>query len=76
MATTGAVTIDLNNFGTSINNASQLGESVIGGVKDQGDLIGLAIGITIAVTLLFGVILLMITLVRTLIGRVKGIKKA
>ena len=76
MATTGAVTIDLNNFRDAINNSSQLGESVIGGVKDQGDLIGLAIGITIAITLLFGVILLMIALVITLINRTKGIKNA
>jgi len=76
MATTGSVDVNLTPIGGSINNASELGASVIGGVKDQGDLIGLAIGITIAITLLFGVILLMITLVITLIGRVKGIKKA
>ena len=44
MATTGTVTVDLNQFRDMINNSSQLGESVVGGVKDQGDLIGLAIG--------------------------------
>ena len=76
MATTGSVDVNLTNFGEAINNSSQLGEQVIGGVADQGDLIGLAIGITIAITLLFGVILLMIALVITLIGRVRGIKKA
>ena len=76
MAVTGSVIVDLNNFRDAINNSSSLGEQDIGGVADQGDLIGLAIGITIAITLLFGVILLMIVLVITLISRTKGIKNA
>ena len=74
MATTGSVDVNLTPFGNSINNASELGANVIGGVKDQGDLIGLAIGINIAVTLLFGVVILLLVLVVVLIRKTKNIK--
>jgi len=76
LATTGAVSVDLNNFRDIINNGSTIGERTIGGVADQGDLIGLAIGLTIAIGLLFGVVALMLVLVIKLIRQTKGIKKA
>lgn len=76
MATTGSVTVDLNNFGDMINNSASVGENVTAGVADQGDLIGLAIGLSIAIGLLFGVVLLMLGIIVTLIGKTKGLKKA
>ena len=75
MATTGAVTIDLNQIQDSVNNGMQLSEFVIAGVRDQGDLIGLAIGVSIAITLLFGVIVLVLGATIALINKVKGMKK-
>ena len=56
MATTGSVTIDLNNLRDIINNTTTTGEYVTEGVSDQGDLMGLAIGITIAILMLVGAI--------------------
>ena len=76
MGTTGAVTVDLNNFRDMINNSSTLGAEVTGGVADQGELIGLAIGLSIAVGLLFGVIVLLLAFIVTLVKKTKGIKSA
>ena len=76
MATTGSVDVNLTKFGGMINNSSELGADVTGGVADQGDLIGLAIGLSIAIGLLFGVVLLMLGIIVTLIGKTKGLKKA
>ena len=76
MATTGAVSVDLNNFGDMINNSTTLGASVTGGVADQGDLIGLAIGLSIAIGLLFGVVVLLLAFIVTLVKKTKNIKRA
>jgi len=59
-----------------INSSAGLGENVIGGVEDQGDLIGLAIGLSIAIGLLFGVVILLLATIVVLIKRTKGIGKA
>ena len=74
MATTGAVSVNLTTIGNSVNNAAQLAEFTISGVRDQGDLIGLAIGVSIAIALLFGVIVLVLGATIALINRVKGMK--
>ena len=76
MATTGSVDVNLTKFGGMINNSSELGADVTGGVADQGDLIGLAIGLSIAIGLLFGVVLLMLGIIVTLIKKTKSMKKA
>lgn len=76
MATTGSVSIDLDNIGGIVNNATTLGDFVLEGVKDQGDLIGLAIGISIAIGLLIGLIFLVIGIIPRLLKAVKGIGKA
>lgn len=76
MATTGSLDVNMTPFGNMINNSSELGASVTGGVSDQGNLIGTAIGIAIAVGLLFGVILLVLGYIVKLIKGVKGVKHA
>jgi len=76
MATTGSLDVNLTNFGEMINNSSDLGAEVTGGVADQGDLIGLAIGLSIAIGLLFGVVILLLGFIVTLIKKTKGVKKA
>ena len=76
MATTGSVDINLTPIGRAVNNGTQLGERIIGGVNDQGDLIGLAIGIAIAVGLLLTLIFLVLAFVPKLIKNVKGIRQA
>jgi len=76
MATTGSVSINLDNVGEIVNNSTTLGDFVMQGVKDQGDLIGLAIGLAIAVGLLIGLIFLVIGVIPRLLKAVKGIRKA
>ena len=76
MGTTGTMDINLTAFGSSINAGTDLASEVVGGVRDQGDLIGLAIGLTIAVGMLFGLIFLVISVVPKLIGKIKGLKAA
>ncbi len=76
MAVTGSVIVDLNNFRDMINNSSDLGAEVTGGVADQGDLIGLAIGLSIAIGLLFGVVILLLGFIVTLVKKTKGVKQA
>ena len=76
MATTGSVDVNLTPFGNMINNSTELGSEVTGGVADQGALIGLAIGLAIAVGLLFGLIVIMLGFIVTLIQKVKGVKRA
>lgn len=76
MATTGAVTIDLDNIASIVNNSTTLGDFVMEGVKDQGDLIGLGIGVAIAIGLLIGLIFLVIGIIPRLIKSVKNIRKA
>jgi len=56
MATLGDINIQLDNIKDIINNSTLTASSTVGGVSDQGDLIGLAVGIAIAVTLLIGAI--------------------
>ena len=76
MAVSGSVIVDLNNFRDMINNSSDLGAEVTGGVADQGDLIGLAIGLSIAIGLLFGVVILLLGFIVTLVKKTKGVKNA
>ena len=75
-ATVGSVDVNVEKFGNMINNSTDLGAEVTGGVADQGDLIGLAIGLSIAIGLLFGVVILLLATIVTLIKRVKGLKSA
>jgi hypothetical protein len=76
MATTGAVTVDLNNFRDMINNSATVGERVTEGVSDQGSLIGLAIGLSIAIVLLFGVVFLMFGKIMQILKTTKALKSA
>ena len=76
MGTTGSVSVELNNIRDSINNSTQLSESVIRGVQDQGDLIGLAIGLFIAVGLLVVLIMYVLGVPTKLIAKVKGLRHA
>jgi hypothetical protein len=75
MATTGSVDVNLTKFGDMINNSSDLGAEVTGGVADQGALIGLAVGLSIALVLLFGVIFLMYRQMNSVIGTSKRVGK-
>jgi len=75
-STTGSVDVNLDNFGSMINNSSSLGANVTSGVEGQADLIGLAIGLSIAIGLLFGVVILLLGFVITLIQKTKAVKKA
>jgi len=74
MGTTGTMDVNLTTFGQTINAGTGLASEVMGGVRDQGDLIGLAIGLVIAIGLLFGLIFLVIGVVPKLIGKIKGIR--
>lgn len=76
MATSGTIDVNLTAFGESINSGTGLASAVVGGVRDQGTLIGLAIGLTIAIGLLFGLIFLVLSVVPKLIGKMKGLKRA
>ena len=68
------VNIALNRIGDIVNNATTLGDFVMGGVKDQGGLIGLAIGLSIAITLLIALIFTVIAVIPKVIDNVKRIK--
>ena len=76
MATTGSVDVNLTAFGGTVNASTELASDVMGGVKDQGELIGLAVGLSIAIGLLIALIFLVISIIPRLIGAVKGFKKA
>ena len=76
MATTGSIDVNLTAFGETVNASTSLASDVMGGVKDQGEIIGLAIGLAIALGLLIGLIFLVISVIPRLIGSVKGLKKA
>ena len=74
MATSGSVSINLENFETTINNATTLADFVVGGVADQGELIGLAIGIALAIGLLFGLVFLVISVIPKIMGKMRTIR--
>ena len=76
MGTTGSMDINLTAFGGTINAGTGLAADVVGGVKDQGELIGLAIGLAVAIGLLIALIFLVISIIPRLIGAVKGLKRA
>ena len=76
MATTGSVDVNMTPIGNSINSSTGLASAVIGGVKDQGDLIGLAIGLFIAVGLLVVLIMYVLGVPAKLIAKVKGLRGA
>ena len=76
MATTGSLDVNLTPIGQMVNSSSSLGSNVIGGVADQGSLIGLAIGITIAIGLLFGVIFFVLGYIVKMIRETKAMKHA
>jgi len=75
MGTTGSVDINLSEIGGILNNSTALGDLVMKGVKDQGELMGLAIGLAIAIGLLIGLIFLVIGVIPRLIKVVKNIRK-
>jgi len=75
MATTGSVSVDLNNFSKMINNTSTLGENVTQGVADQGQIIGLAIGLVIGLGLLFGLIMFVYGKLTGIVSATKGLNK-
>ena len=74
MATTGSVDVNLTAIGNTINSSTTLGHLVLAGVKDQGEIIGLAIGLAIGIGLLIGLIFLVISVIPRLIAKVKGIR--
>ena len=76
MATTGSVDVNLSEIGRIVNAGTTLGDLVMRGVKDQGEIIGLAIGLSIGIGLLIGLIFLVIALIPALIKKVKAFKKA
>lgn len=76
MATTGSIDVNLTAFGATVNASTGLAADVVGGVADQGELIGLAIGLTIAIGSLIGLIFLVISIIPRLIATVKGFKRA
>ena len=73
MGTTGAISIDLNNIGNSINYTNQLAERTLEGVADQGALIGLAVGLAIAIVLLLGIVLMLLSKITTVLNKTRGI---
>ena len=76
MATSGSVDVNLSEIGRIVNNSTTLGDFVIRGVKDQGEIIGLAIGLAIGIGLLIGLVFLVIGLLPRLIKAVKKFKTA
>ncbi len=76
MGSTGSVDVNLNSISNTINNSTTLGHLVMAGVRDQGEIIGLAIGLVIGIGLLIGLIFLVIAIIPRLIGKVKGIRRA
>lgn len=74
MATTGSIDVNLTAFGSTINASTGLASDVVGGVADQGELIGLAIGLTISIGLLIGLIFLVIGVIPRLLKAVKNIR--
>ena len=76
MATTGSIDVNLTSFGGTVNAATGLAADVVGGVKDQGELIGLAVGLSIAIGLLIALIFLVISIIPRLLAAVKGLKRA
>ena len=76
MATTGTIDVNLTAIGGTVNASTGLGAEVIEGVKDQGEIIGLAIGLSIGIGLLIGLVFLVIALIPALIKKVKAFKKA
>jgi len=71
---TSSVIVDLDNISSLINNSTVLGDFVMSGVAEQGDLMGLAIGLAIAVTLLIALIFSVIRIIPRLIDIVKRLK--
>jgi len=76
MATTGTIDVNLTAIGGTVNASTGLGAEVIEGVKDQGEIIGLAIGLALGVGLLIGLIFLVLAVIPRLIGAVKGFRRA
>lgn len=76
MATTGSLDLNLTAISNTINNSTTLASNVMGGVKDQGELVGTAIGITLAVGLFLALVLLVIAFLPRIISTVKGLKRA
>ena len=74
MATSGSVDVNLTLISETLDASFVLGENVIGGIRDQGGLIGLAIGLVIAIGLLFGLIFLVIGVIPKLLSKVKSIR--
>jgi len=75
MATTGSVDVNLTSYGNMVNNASDLGAEVTGGIADQGEVIGMSIGIVIFIMFLFGVAILGFSLCKKVINLTDKIKE-
>jgi len=74
LTTTESVNVNITNIGTLINRSIQLSENVIGGVRDQGGLMGLAIGLTIAISLLITVLFLAIDVLPKITEKIRRLK--
>ena len=57
MATVGSVDVNLDNVGDIVNSSTLTGALIIGGLADQGDLIGTALGLIVAFGFISGAIL-------------------
>ena len=71
---TSTVSVDLDNVTTLINNSTTLSDFVMKGVKDQGEIIGIAIGLSIGITLLIILIFSIIKAIPRIIENVKRIR--
>ena len=70
-----AVTIDLDNIGEIVNNSTRIGAEIVGGIADQGDIIGLGIGLAIAFGFIASAILAVFGIVFVIFNFAKKLKK-
>ncbi len=76
MGTIGTIDVNLTAIGETVNASTGLAAEVTEGVKDQGEIIGLAIGLTLGIGLLIGLIFLVLAIIPRLIASVKGFRRA
>ena len=74
MATSGAITVNLNNISDTVNNSTTMAENVTGGIADESADIGTAIGITISVMFYIGLIVVVLGIIFLIFNWVKSIK--
>jgi len=68
------VNISLDNIALLVNNSTTLADLVMGGVRDQGGLMGLAIGLTVAMVILITLIFSIIAVIPKIVDKTKRIK--